>query len=170
MTGTGNHSYRHRETMSCTGQKEESVTDGGVCPHTSGSVTYVVCWKQHEWCCNTSGCVISECGRVCVGTVSERGLTQTGQSHRWRTLTESRERERETEREKKGANTTKREKERDLVQRVQGTSRQHTWDGSVCVQYTWGAFLGLFDSLFLHKYTWEGSSCDTECVWATCVD
>ena len=106
--------------MSCTGQKEESVTDGGVCPHTSGSVTYVVCWKQHEWCCNTSGCVISECGRVCVGTVSERGLTQRGQSQRWRTLTESRERDTHTQREKKGATTTKRETERDVVQRVQG--------------------------------------------------
>ena len=86
--------------MSCTGQKEQSVPDGGVCPHTPGSATYVVCWKQHEWCCNTSGCVISECGRVCVGTVSERGLTQRGQSQRWRTLVESRERQRETERER----------------------------------------------------------------------
>ena len=86
--------------MSCTGQKEQSVPDGGVCPHTPGSATYVVCWKQHEWCCNTSGCVISECGRVCVGTVSERGLTQRGQSQRWRTLAESRERQRERERER----------------------------------------------------------------------
>jgi hypothetical protein len=57
---------------------------------------------------------------VCVGTVSARGLTQRGQSQRWRTLTESRERERHTHTEKKGATTTKREKERDLVQRVQG--------------------------------------------------
>jgi hypothetical protein len=87
---------------------------------------------------------------VCVGTVSERGLTQTGQSHRWRTLTESRERERETEREKKGANTTKREKERDLVQRVQGTSRQHTWDGSVCVQYTWEGSGYVWSPGYLH--------------------
>jgi hypothetical protein len=27
-----------------------------------------------------------------------------------------------------------------------------------------------FDLLFLHKYTWEGSSYETECVWGTCVD
>ena len=97
--------------MSCTGQKEQSVPDGGVCPHTPGSATYVVCWKQHEWCCNTSGCVISECGRVCVGTVSERSLTQRGQSHRWRTLTESREREREREREEGSNHNVERERE-----------------------------------------------------------
>ena len=28
----------------------------------------------------------------------------------------------------------------------------------------------MFDRLFLHKYTGEGSGCDTECVWGTCVD
>ena len=27
-----------------------------------------------------------------------------------------------------------------------------------------------FDLLLLHKYTWEGSGCETECVWGTCVD
>ena len=27
-----------------------------------------------------------------------------------------------------------------------------------------------FDLLFHHKYTWEGSGCETECVWGTCVD
>ena len=26
------------------------------------------------------------------------------------------------------------------------------------------------DLLFLHKYTWEGCGCETECVWGTCVD
>ena len=26
------------------------------------------------------------------------------------------------------------------------------------------------DVLLLHKYTWEGSGCETECVWGTCVD
>jgi hypothetical protein len=103
--------------MSCTGQKEQSVPDGGVCPHTPGSATYVVCWKQHEWCCNTSGCVISECGRVCVGTVSERSLTQRGQSHRWRTLTESRERERERERERRREQPQRRERKRELWHR-----------------------------------------------------
>ena len=99
--------------MSCTGQKEQSVPDGGVCPHTPGSATYVVCWKQHEWCCNTSGCVISECGRVCVGTVSERGLTQSGQSQRWTTLVESRETEREREREREEGSNHDVERERE---------------------------------------------------------
>ena len=27
----------------------------------------------------------------------------------------------------------------------------------------------IFDLLFLHKYTWEGSGYETECVWGTCV-
>jgi hypothetical protein len=27
-----------------------------------------------------------------------------------------------------------------------------------------------FDVLLLHKYTWEGSGCETECVWGTCMD
>ena len=32
------------------------------------------------------------------------------------------------------------------------------------------AFFATFDDLLLHKYTWEGSGCETECVWGTCVD
>ena len=27
-----------------------------------------------------------------------------------------------------------------------------------------------FDDLLLHKYTFHGSGCETECVWGTCVD
>ena len=26
------------------------------------------------------------------------------------------------------------------------------------------------DLLLVHKYTWAGSGCGTECVWSTCVD
>ena len=26
------------------------------------------------------------------------------------------------------------------------------------------------DLLLVHKYTWEGSGSETECVWSTCVD
>jgi hypothetical protein len=26
------------------------------------------------------------------------------------------------------------------------------------------------DLLSVHKYTWEGSGCETECAWSTCVD
>ena len=32
------------------------------------------------------------------------------------------------------------------------------------------AFFATFDLLFVHKCTWEGSGCETECVWGTCVD
>ena len=32
------------------------------------------------------------------------------------------------------------------------------------------AFFVTFDLLLLHKYTWEGSGCETEWVWGTCVD
>ena len=32
------------------------------------------------------------------------------------------------------------------------------------------AFFVTLDVLFLHKYAWEGSGCETECVWGTCVD
>ena len=27
-----------------------------------------------------------------------------------------------------------------------------------------------FDLLLLHKYTFDGSGCETQCVWGTCVD
>ena len=32
------------------------------------------------------------------------------------------------------------------------------------------AFFVTFDLLFHHKYAWEGSGCETECVCGTCVD
>ena len=48
---------------------------------------------------------------MCVGTVSERGLTQRGQSQRWRTLVESRERQREREREEGSNHDVERKRE-----------------------------------------------------------
>ncbi len=51
---------------------------------------------------------------MCVGTVSERGLTQRGQSQRWRTLAESRERQRERERERRREQPQRRERKREL--------------------------------------------------------
>ena len=32
------------------------------------------------------------------------------------------------------------------------------------------AFIATFDLLLLHKYTFQGRGCETECVWGTCVD
>jgi hypothetical protein len=28
----------------------------------------------------------------------------------------------------------------------------------------------IFGCLFLHQYTWDGSGCQTECVWGTCLE
>ncbi len=168
ITGTGNHSYRHRETFSYTGQKEQSVSDGGVCPHTRGRATYVVCWKQHGWCCNTSGCVISECVRVCVGTQRgqrKRALVQKVEGEGGR-------RDREIERERE------RERGREQPQTwvlnilmIEGLWRKvkahNQWkDETVCVNVKFS----IFDSLFVHKYTCDGGGCVTQYAWGTCVD
>ena len=32
------------------------------------------------------------------------------------------------------------------------------------------AFFATFDLLFVHKYTCQGSGCETECVCSTCMD